>query len=196
LGRVGVWSITLSQESASFEREAAAEVERLGFGTLWVGELPKSKEALAHSAILLGATQRLMVAAGIANIWARDAIAASNGANALAEAFGRRFLLGLGVSHSPLVSTRGHHRGGTAQWRAGGSSAPQTTPPPTAPVSIPRPELSLHGEVFHLEILVDAFESALAAKTGLLDPAERGGRVGDQSAIEPDHSGLQRLADP
>jgi alkanesulfonate monooxygenase SsuD/methylene tetrahydromethanopterin reductase-like flavin-dependent oxidoreductase (luciferase family) len=111
LGRVGVWSITLSQESASFEREAAAEVERLGFGTLWVGELPKSKEALAHSAILLGATQRLMVAAGIANIWARDAIAASNGANALAEAFGRRFLLGLGVSHSPLVSTPSCRRG-------------------------------------------------------------------------------------
>ena len=108
LGRVGVWSSTLSPESASFEREAAAEVEGLGFGTLWVGETPRSKEALVHSAILLGATQRLMVATGIANIWARDAIAASSGANALAEAFDGRFLLGLGVSHLPLVSARGH----------------------------------------------------------------------------------------
>lgn len=108
LGRVGVWSSTLSAEPASFEREAAAEVEGLGFGTLWVGEAPRSKEALVHSAILLGATQRLMIATGIANIWARDAIAASNGANALAEAFDGRFLLGLGVSHSPLVSARGH----------------------------------------------------------------------------------------
>jgi probable F420-dependent oxidoreductase len=108
IGRVGVWNSSLSQESASFARDAAAEVERLGFGALWVGEGPTSKEALVHAAILLNATQRLVVATGIANIWARDAAAASNGANALAEASGGRFLLGLGVSHSPAVSVRGH----------------------------------------------------------------------------------------
>ncbi|MEU0568160.1 LLM class F420-dependent oxidoreductase [Nonomuraea sp. NPDC005983] len=108
MGRVGVWNTTLSAESASFEREAAAEMESLGFGTLWVGESPKGKEALAHSAILLGATQRMLIATGIANVWVRDATAASNGANALAEAFGGRFVLGLGVSHAPLVSVRGH----------------------------------------------------------------------------------------
>jgi probable F420-dependent oxidoreductase len=108
MGRVGVWNSTLGGESASFEREAAAEVERLGYGTLWVGESPQGKEALVHSALLLGATQRMMVATGIASIWARDAIAASNGANALAEAFDGRFVLGLGVSHAPAVSARGH----------------------------------------------------------------------------------------
>jgi probable F420-dependent oxidoreductase len=108
MGRVGVWNNSLSGESASFEREAAAEVESLGFGTLWVGEGPKSKEALTHSAILLGATQRMMIATGIANIWARDARAVANGADTLAEAFGGRFVLGLGVSHAPAVSARGH----------------------------------------------------------------------------------------
>ncbi|MEU4232369.1 LLM class F420-dependent oxidoreductase [Nonomuraea sp. NPDC026600] len=108
MGRVGVWNSALSGEPASFEREAAAELEDLGFGTLWIGESPKGKEALAHSAILLGATRRMLIATGIANIWVRDATAASNGANALAEAFDDRFVLGLGVSHAPLVSSRGH----------------------------------------------------------------------------------------
>ncbi|WP_431898414.1 LLM class F420-dependent oxidoreductase [Nonomuraea sp. bgisy101] len=108
LGRVGVWASTLSGAPASFEREAAAEMEGLGFGTLWVGESPKGKEALAHAAILLGATQQLMIATGIANIWARDPVAATNGANALEEAFDGRFVFGLGVSHAPTVSARGH----------------------------------------------------------------------------------------
>ncbi|MEU6717286.1 LLM class F420-dependent oxidoreductase [Nonomuraea sp. NPDC046802] len=108
LGRVGVWTSTLSGEPASFEREAAAELESLGYGALWIGETPKSKEALTHAAILLGATRRLTIATGIANIWARDAVAAVNGANALAEAYDDRFVLGLGVSHAPAVSARGH----------------------------------------------------------------------------------------
>jgi probable F420-dependent oxidoreductase len=108
MGRVGVWNSTLGQEPAAFEREAAAEIENLGYGTLWIGESPQSKEALTHSAILLEATERLMVATGIANIWARDATASANGAKALAEAHGGRFVLGLGVSHAPLVTVRGH----------------------------------------------------------------------------------------
>jgi probable F420-dependent oxidoreductase len=108
MGRVGVWNSTLSAESAAFEREAAAEIESLGFRTLWVGETPVGKEALTHSAILLGATERLMVGTGIASIWGRDATTAANGANALAEAYDGRFVLGLGVSHAPLVSARGH----------------------------------------------------------------------------------------
>jgi probable F420-dependent oxidoreductase len=111
MGRVGVWTWTLGGEPAAFEREAAAEIEGLGYGTLWIGESPRSKEALTHSAILLGATRRLMVATGIANIWARDATAAANGANTLAEAFDGRFVLGMGVSHAPLVQVRGHDYG-------------------------------------------------------------------------------------
>ncbi|WP_433510591.1 LLM class F420-dependent oxidoreductase [Nonomuraea sp. CA-143628] len=108
MGRVGVWNSTLGGESASFERDAAAEIESLGYGTLWVGEGPKAKEALVHSAILLGGTRQMMIATGIANIWARDATAIATGANALAEAYDGRFVLGLGVSHAPLVSARGH----------------------------------------------------------------------------------------
>jgi probable F420-dependent oxidoreductase len=113
IGRFGVWSFSLSRESASFERVAAAELEDLGFGALWLGEAPWTKEALVHAALVLQGTRRLVVATGIASIWARDATAAANGANALAEASGGRFLLGLGVSHRPLVEPRGERYGNT-----------------------------------------------------------------------------------
>ncbi|MGI5213081.1 LLM class F420-dependent oxidoreductase [Plantactinospora sp. CA-290183] len=108
IGPVGVWTGVLGGQPAAFGRTVAAEVEELGYGALWVGETPSNKEPLVHSAILLGATRRLVVATGIANIWVRDATAAANGANALAEAYDGRFLLGLGVSHAPLVRARGH----------------------------------------------------------------------------------------
>nr|WP_240948081.1 LLM class F420-dependent oxidoreductase [Planosporangium mesophilum] len=107
IGRVGVWTFALGREPASSERAAAAQLEELGYGTLWLGEAPWTKEALVHSALLLEGTRRLVVATGIANIWGRDPTAAWNGANALAEAAGGRFLLGLGVSHAPLVKPRG-----------------------------------------------------------------------------------------
>jgi probable F420-dependent oxidoreductase len=108
IGRIGVWTRTLSTQPAAHGRRVAAEVEELGYGALWFGETPWGKEALVHSAILLGATRRLVVATGIANIWARDPAAAANGAKALAEAYDGRFLLGLGVSHAPAVAERGH----------------------------------------------------------------------------------------
>ena len=106
LGRVGVWG--LPPRSAAEERNVAAEIERLGYGALWFGEGPATKEAFSHAAILLAATRRIVVATGIANIYARDATAMNNAALALADAHPGRFLLGLGVSHAPLVRTRGH----------------------------------------------------------------------------------------
>lgn len=84
------------------------EIEELGYGTFWFSEGPKSKDALTYAALLLSWSSTLTVAAGIASIYARDAFAMSSGANALAEAYPGRFVLGLGVSHAPLVQGRGH----------------------------------------------------------------------------------------
>jgi probable F420-dependent oxidoreductase len=111
LGRVGVWFTALGFEPAAVEREAAAEIEALGYGALWIGEGLANKEAFAHSGLLLSATRQLVVATGIASIWARDATAMTSGGLALAEAHPGRFLLGLGVSHGPVVTTRGHDYG-------------------------------------------------------------------------------------
>ena len=107
-GRVGVWLGGLGLVPSSRERDVVRRVEELGYGAIWFGEAFQNREALSHAAILLSATSAIPVATGIANIWARDAAAAVNGANTLNEAFPDRFLLGLGVSHAPIVNPRGH----------------------------------------------------------------------------------------
>jgi probable F420-dependent oxidoreductase len=89
-------------------RRAVAEIEEMGFGAIWVGEF-LAREVFAACAIILAATNRIKVATGIANIWARDPIAMMNGGRALAEAWPNRFVLTLGVSHAGLVHDRGHH---------------------------------------------------------------------------------------
>ena len=111
VGRTGVWLSSLSSVSADEERRVAREIEQLGYRTLWVGETPDGREALTHAALLLSATTGLVVATGIANIYGRDATSAANGAATLAEAWPGRFVLGLGVSHIPLVVSRGHDYG-------------------------------------------------------------------------------------
>jgi probable F420-dependent oxidoreductase len=87
-------------------RRAVAEIEAMGYGTIWIGEA-LGREPFAACAIILAATSRVTVATGIANIWARDATATMNGARTLAEAWPGRFVLGIGVSHLPLVKARG-----------------------------------------------------------------------------------------
>lgn len=108
LGRVGVWVGRLGWEPAESEREAAGEIEALGYGALWYGESHDNKESLTHGALLLAATTRITIASGIANIWVRDPMAMVAGSNALAEAYPDRFVLGLGVSHPPQLAPRGH----------------------------------------------------------------------------------------
>ncbi len=89
-------------------RRAVAEIEEMGFGTIWIGE-SSGREPFAAAAIILAATSRIAVATGIANIWVRDAMAMMNGGRTLAEGWPNRFVLGIGVSHARLVDARGHH---------------------------------------------------------------------------------------
>lgn len=108
LGKIGIWTRQLDDQPAAKAQEAAAELERLGFGALWFGEAV-GREALTNAGLLLAATRRMVVATGIANIYARDPMAAASGQKTLTEAYPGRFLLGLGVSHVSLVEDlRGH----------------------------------------------------------------------------------------
>jgi probable F420-dependent oxidoreductase len=111
LGKVGVWSMIAGLVPASAEQPVIIAAEQLGYGAFWFGELPTTKEAFTHAATLLACTERIHVATGIANIYGRDPIAAANGAATLVDAWPGRFVLGLGVSHAPLVKTRGHDYG-------------------------------------------------------------------------------------
>ncbi|HEX3900309.1 MAG TPA: LLM class F420-dependent oxidoreductase [Mycobacteriales bacterium] len=106
LGRVGIWTGQLDFSSADTVREVAREVETLGYRALWTGEAV-GREVLTAAQLLLSATSSLVVATGIANIWARDALATAAGQLALGEAYPDRFVLGIGVSHKPLLEVRG-----------------------------------------------------------------------------------------
>src|SRR5215813_780440 len=107
LGRVGIWHF-LDTAPAADAQQAARELESLGFRTLWIPE-GLGREAFTHAGLLLAGTERLIVATGIANVFARDAMAMASAQKTLAEAYPGRFLLGIGVSHAPLVAgMRGH----------------------------------------------------------------------------------------
>jgi len=107
LGEVGAWTFDIERLSAGAAREYVRELESLGVRALWIPESLGSKEVFAHAGLLLAASDRLVIATGIANMWARDATAMANGHRTLAEAYPGRFLLGVGVSHAPVVKMRG-----------------------------------------------------------------------------------------
>ena len=109
IGRTGVWLGTLGSVAAETERDAAREIESLGYGALWFGE--GGKESFAHAGVLLGATSELVIATGIASIYARDATAMRTASLTLGDAYPGRFVLGMGVSHERLVASRGQAYG-------------------------------------------------------------------------------------
>jgi probable F420-dependent oxidoreductase len=102
LGRVGVWSIGLRSENpdvAGEIRDAAAELEGLGYGTIWLGGSP----GVGHAVPLLAATSRIVVATGILSIWDYEAAEVAARQAELAAEYPGRFLLGLGASHAALA---------------------------------------------------------------------------------------------
>jgi probable F420-dependent oxidoreductase len=108
LGRVGVWSFALDRQPAVRARRFAAEIEDMGFRALWIPEGLRSREIFSHASILLQGSRQLIVASGIASIWARDPVAMAGGARTLADAFPGRFVLGIGASHAYSAEARGH----------------------------------------------------------------------------------------
>jgi probable F420-dependent oxidoreductase len=107
-GTVGIWTST--HESLAPERsgEISQELEELGYAAMWFPEA-WGRESFTSAGLLLASTSSITLATGIANIWARDAVTTANAARTLNAAFNDRFVLGLGVSHEPLVTRlRGH----------------------------------------------------------------------------------------
>ena len=91
LGRFGVWT------GAPVTPEQAADIEKLGYGTVWVGASPAADLAFVEP--LLEKTETLQVATGIVNIWTADAAEVAESYHRIENAFPGRFLLGVGVGH-------------------------------------------------------------------------------------------------
>jgi len=107
LGRLGVWYPVDRLDAVSLRRFVAS-VEGHGYDTLWYPE-SRGYESLSLAGFMLGASTRLKLGSSIASIYARDAFTAGRGLATLRDLYGDRFILGLGVSHVPMVEgVRGH----------------------------------------------------------------------------------------
>ncbi|WP_344412294.1 LLM class F420-dependent oxidoreductase [Pseudonocardia ailaonensis] len=92
VGRYGIWA-----REDQLTPEVAAEIERLGFGAIWIGGSPPAD--LAHAESLLAGTGRIAVATGIVNMWKDPADAVAASYHRIAERYPDRFLLGVGIGH-------------------------------------------------------------------------------------------------
>ncbi len=102
LGRIGIWAAELRHGDPGEISEAAAELDELGYGALWIpGEI--SGDLLDYADLLLSATRKTTVATGILNIWMHDAQDVAAWWHSLTPDKSARFLLGLGVSHGAMI---------------------------------------------------------------------------------------------
>jgi probable F420-dependent oxidoreductase len=107
LGRLGVW-YPVDRLDAAQIRAFTATVEGRGYSALWYPE-SRGYESMSVAGFMLGCTTKLLVGSSIASTYARDAFTARRGMIGLNQLYGERFILGLGVSHLPMVEgLRGH----------------------------------------------------------------------------------------
>jgi probable F420-dependent oxidoreductase len=92
LGRIGIW-----RHPSGLGPEMAAEVEALGYGTIWVGGSPGGDLSVVEN--ILDSTGRIAVATGIVNVWKDDAATIGADYHRITARHPGRFLLGLGIGH-------------------------------------------------------------------------------------------------
>jgi probable F420-dependent oxidoreductase len=102
IGRIGVWTFNLDLQPMGRAQEAVGELEAMGYGAVWIPEAA-GREVMSNAALLLQGGERIVVATGIANLWARDAMSMAAGQKTILSAHPDRFLLGIGVSHQVAV---------------------------------------------------------------------------------------------
>ncbi|MFJ6433137.1 LLM class F420-dependent oxidoreductase [Streptomyces sp. NPDC091416] len=103
-GKIGIWSGALHRSRADDAgkaaiTEAVTELEDLGYGTLWIGGSPSPDDAAA----VVEATRTITVATGILSIWDHPAAEVAARVAKLDAGARGRLVLGLGVSHGPMV---------------------------------------------------------------------------------------------
>jgi probable F420-dependent oxidoreductase len=126
LGQFGVWTSyrAIGEENAG---EAATLAERLGYGAFWLGGSPNP----ASLTPLLAATDRLVAATGIVNIWVIEPHMAAAETAQLQADYPDRFLLGIGVGHPEATSDYKHPLKATREYLDGLDSAQRPVPPDT-----------------------------------------------------------------
>ncbi|CAN3129852.1 LLM class F420-dependent oxidoreductase [Mycobacterium sp. smrl_JER01] len=132
LSGVGLWSSQLRYGNPDEAAEAAAELDGLGFAALWIPDV--GGPVLDSVDNLLSATEKTVIATGILNLWMHEPADVAARYATLTETHGERFLLGIGVSHAPLIDSKepGLYRKPLAATRTfldGIDASPQPVPP-------------------------------------------------------------------
>ena len=107
IGRLGSW-YGMDRLTGAQIRPFLTLLERLNYDVLWYPE-SRGYESMSLAGFLLANSTKLKIGSSIASIYARDAFTARRGMLSLNALYGGRFILGLGVSHAPMVEgVRGH----------------------------------------------------------------------------------------
>ena len=101
LGRTGIWSANLRYGDAAQAAEIAAELEGLGYSTLWIPDVGGDLWTPLDN--LLSATTNATIATGILNLWMHTPEETASNHASLVGKYGRRFLCGIGISHQPFI---------------------------------------------------------------------------------------------
>src|SRR5262245_15773648 len=104
LSGVGIWSHQLRYGDKAQSADAAAELDELGYTALWIPDVGQTPvlDSVGH---LLSATNDIVVATGILNLWMNEPADVAASYASLTAAHGDRFLMGIGVSHAPLIDS-------------------------------------------------------------------------------------------
>ncbi|WP_370333736.1 LLM class F420-dependent oxidoreductase [Mycolicibacterium hippocampi] len=132
LSGIGLWSSQLRYGNPEEAADAAAELDELGFTALWIPDV--GGPVLDSVDNLLSATEKTVIATGILNLWMHDPAEVAARYATLTDTHGERFLLGIGVSHAPLIDSKepGLYRkplAATRKFLDGIDSSPQPVPP-------------------------------------------------------------------
>ena len=142
----------------------AKHVDNLGYESLWLPEI-FTRDPFAAAGYLLAATPNIMLASGIANIYARDPAATVTAASTLQELSEGRYILGLGVSNAGLNKMRGH------AWENPVTKLRDyLTAMSLVKLSVPQPKVPIHVAAHGPRMLQAAAELADGVNTYLMPP--------------------------
>ena len=146
IGRLGVWA-ALDGQSPDENVELAQQLERWGYSALWIPEAV-GRDPFTFLGYLAGQTEKLVLATGIANIYARDPMTMKAVHKTLSELAPGRFVLGIGVSPGGVGDALGDALGDAVGDALGDTLGDQTvlTPPEGwSAANVPSAPPSVHG---------------------------------------------------
>jgi probable F420-dependent oxidoreductase len=100
----GIWASSLRYGEPVSAAAAAAEIESLGYSAAWIPDV--GGEVFSAVENLLASTRTLVVATGILNLWMHSAEETAAEHARLVAAHGPRFMVGIGISHAPLIDQK------------------------------------------------------------------------------------------